>query len=94
MFATHDYELEIPGGQDVFLRYAIKGAGQDVALGCPWFEVDGLWQCTPDVDLDIVAQAVDTAGYGDQQRKKHQLERRAYRRARTRRQIRETAGEK
>ena len=57
-------------------------------------EVDGVWQCTPNVDLDIVAQAVNTAGYGEQQRKKHQAERRAYRRARTRQQERETAGEK
>jgi hypothetical protein len=57
-------------------------------------EVDGLWYCTEDVDLDIVAQAVDTAGYGEQQRKKHQAERRAYRRARTRHKEREASDEK
>jgi hypothetical protein len=56
-------------------------------------EVDGLWHCTEDVDLDIVAQAVNTADYGEQQRKKHHAERRAYRRARTRQQEIE-AGEK
>jgi hypothetical protein len=46
-------------------------------------EVDETWQCTPDVDLDLVARAVNTAGYGERQRKKHIAERRAYFRVKT-----------
>ncbi len=42
---------------------------------------NGLWQALPGVDLDVVAEALDTAGLGERQKREHQRQRELRQRA-------------
>jgi hypothetical protein len=42
---------------------------------------DGIWRVVTAVDLDVIAEALGTAGKGEAQREKHRRQREAHRRA-------------